>query len=420
LVIILVIGLAGYFFIFFKRDKPFQNSNGENTLHISDPTINFLDKTPLQLVANKVSLKNGTSFTLQVARDFTVTPAYEGLKRVRFMAISPDGRLFVTDMYDLSDNKKGKVYILDGFNPETKKFTKVTTYLENLRNPNNVAFYTDRDKKTWIYLSLTDNLIRYPYNTGDTTPIGPPENLATFPDYGLSYKYGGWHLTRTVNFHDKKLYVSVGSSCDLCEEKLSEPVRASILEMNPDGTDSKIYASGLRNAVGIEWVDNKFFATVMGSDQLGNDAPQDTLAEIEEGQNYGWPYCYEQDNKIFENNSNSWQRKSVDCAVVPLSYKELGAHSAPLGFDYFSKSPNKALSNYFLIALHGSGNRSIGRGYQIVRTGRNTTPEPFITGFLQGDTIFGRPADVLAYEGNSFFFSDDYGGVIYYVSKRDE
>ncbi len=406
-VIILLIGLASYYFLFWKTPKSTEKPNQENTQNNSE----------LVLADQQVSLQNGKVFTLQVAEGFTVTPAYEGLKRVRFMAKSPDGRLFVTDMYDLSDNTKGKVYILDGFNSQTKKFTKITTYLENLRNPNNIAFYTEKGQ-TWMYVALTDKLLRYKYEAEDTAPSGAPEILATFPDYGLSYKYGGWHLTRTVTFHGGKLYVSVGSSCDLCEEKLSEGVRASILEMNPDGTDSKIYATGLRNAVGIKWVDNDFFATAMGSDKLGDDAPEDTLLQILPDKNYGWPYCYEQDNKILENNLQSWQRKSINCAETSLSYAALGAHSAPLGFDYFGTASGDALRNSFLIALHGSGNQSIGRGYQIVRVQKGVKPEPFITGFLQGDTRYGRPADVLHDGDNSFFFTDDFGGVVYYVSKE--
>ncbi|MSU60476.1 MAG: glucose/sorbosone dehydrogenase [Candidatus Staskawiczbacteria bacterium] len=409
-VIIIAIGIACFWYFHVK--------SGQNTAQnsTSDAVKDSFDKTPLTLVPQNVSLQNGISFTLQVAKGFTVTPAFEGLKRVRFMAKSPDERLFVTDMYDLSDNTKGKVYILDGWNPQTKKFTNITTYLENLRNPNNVAFYTE-GAKTWLYIALTDKLVRYQYKAGDDSPSQAPETLATFPDYGLSYKYGGWHLTRTVAFHNDKLYVSVGSSCDSCEEKLSEPMRASILEMNPDGSDSKVYANGLRNAVGIKWVGNDFFATAMGSDKLGNDAPQDTFQYITGGRNYGWPYCYEQDRQILEYNAQPWQQKNIECSTAPLSYEPLGAHSAPLGFDYFGNASDIALHNYFLVALHGSSILSIGRGYQIARVQQRFGPEPFITGFLQGNNRYGRPADVLFNGDNSFFFTDDFGGVIYYVFK---
>ncbi len=410
LLVIFVILAAGFWVLFEKTDY-FNVAEDNSPVAVKDS----FDKTPLELVPQNISLQNGKQFTLQVAKGFTVTPVQEGLKRVRFMAMSPDARLFVTDMYDLSDNTKGKVYILDGWDAQAKKFTKMSTYLENLRNPNNVAFYAD-GAKTWIYMALTDKLVRYPYKTGDMSPSGPAQVLATFPDYGLSYKYGGWHLTRTVAFHNNKLYVSVGSSCDSCEEKTDEPMRASILEMNPNGSGSKMYANGLRNAVGIKWIGDDFFATAMGSDKLGNDAPQDTFQQIMQGKNYGWPYCYEQDGKIWDYTLQDWQRKNIQCNQVPLSYAPLGAHSAPLGFDYFGNASDPSLHDYFLVALHGASVPSIGRGYQIVRVQQGLM-EPFITGFLQGDNRYGRPADVLSSGDNSFFFTDDFGGVIYYVSK---
>src|SRR6185295_13591637 len=127
----------------------------------------------------------------------------------------PDHRIFVTDMFNLSDNSKGAVYILGEFNKETGKFGAPIPYLANLRNPNSVAFHTDQAGDKWLYLALTDRLERYRFNDGDRTPSSPPETLATYPDYGLSYKYGGWHLTRTVAIGpDHKVYVSVGSSCN--------------------------------------------------------------------------------------------------------------------------------------------------------------------------------------------------------------
>ena len=108
--------------------------------------------------------------------------------------------------------------------------------MTGLHNPNSVAFYKDRDGTDWFYLALTDRLVRYRYEAGKDAPSGEPQVLATFPAYGLAYKYGGWHLTRTVVVGgDGKIYVAVGSSCNACEEK--EEVRASILQMNPDGTN---------------------------------------------------------------------------------------------------------------------------------------------------------------------------------------
>jgi hypothetical protein len=153
-----------------------------------------------QLVSHKFPAAHGLTITLSLSRDFQINVALTGLRRVRFFAMAPDHRLFVTDMYDRTDNTRGAVYILDGWNPEHHTFTRAIPYLEHLRNPNNLAFYTDASGQQWLYLPLTDRLLRFKYKAGDTAPTSAPEVLAHYPDHGLNYKYGGWHLTRTVQF----------------------------------------------------------------------------------------------------------------------------------------------------------------------------------------------------------------------------
>ncbi|MBA3766660.1 MAG: hypothetical protein H0W99_06670, partial [Acidobacteria bacterium] len=167
-----------------------------------------VQRRPFRLTPHKITLADGEVFSLNLPEGFDISVAAEGLKRVRFMARSPDKRIFVTDMYNLTDNRKGAVYILDDFDERKGKFGKVTPYLTRLRNPNSVAFFTDRGGNAWLYLALTDRLVRYRYTNGDDAPQSAPEVLATFPDYGLSYKYGGWHLTRTVTVGaEEKIYV---------------------------------------------------------------------------------------------------------------------------------------------------------------------------------------------------------------------
>ena len=263
-----------------------------------------------QLTPHPIQLANGKTLALNLPANYTINVAAQGLKRVRFMAKSPDNRIFVTDMHDLGDNTLGKIYILDGWNGKTGKFAKVTPYLEHLRNPNNLTFYTEpahdgKPGQSWLYLPLTDRLLRYKYNAGDNAPSTPPEVLAQYPDYGLSYKYGGWHLTRTVAFatlHGKtRLYVTVGSSCNACNEK--EEIRATLTVMDPDGSHQEILARGLRNAVAMEYIPSidggALFATNMGADHLGDGDPEDTFFELDSnahpvppGSNYGWPTCY--------------------------------------------------------------------------------------------------------------------------------
>jgi glucose/arabinose dehydrogenase len=372
--------------------------------------------TAQRLTPHHISLANGKSFDLNLPDGYEIKVAAEGLKRVRFMTLSPDNRIFVTDMFNLTDNRRGVVYILDDFDPKTYQFKKVTKYLSGLRNPNNVAFYIEPDGHIWLYLALTDRLVRYPYLSGDNAPSGEPQVLATFPDYGLGYKYGGWHLTRTVISGDDKIYVAVGSSCNACEEK--EEVRASILQMNPDGSDKHYFARGLRNAVGLSWGKDKLYATNMGSDHLGDDRPADTFYQLEDGMNYGWPYCFQAGAKIYPDPKFNAMGKTFDCRKVPKALTAFPAHSSPLGLEYFDSDNSSDLAGTFLVALHGSTKRSLQRGYRVVRIPEaGGQMEDFITGFFEPPRINGRPADVFSFGKDAFLLTDDYSGVVYYVYK---
>lgn len=364
-----------------------------------------------KLTPHHITLANGKSFDLNLPEGFEIAIAVQGLKRVRFMARSPDDRIFVTDMFNLTDNRRGVVYILDQFDPATRQFKKITKYLSNLRNPNSVAFYTDRNGTEWFYLALTDRLVRYRYEPGKDAPAGEPQVLATFPDYGLGYKYGGWHLTRTVVIGGNgKLYVAVGSSCNACIEK--EEVRASILEMDPDGKNQRYFARGLRNAVGLKWVNNRLYATNMGSDHLGDNRPADTFYSLNGVAHYGWPYCYQAGPKVYFDPKFNPGGTKFDCGKVPAALVPFGAHSSPLGLEYFDDS--------FLVALHGSTKKSLSRGYRVVRINeaKPGVAEDFITGFFDGVRINGRPADIFKFSENSFLLTDDYSGVIYYIYRK--
>jgi glucose/arabinose dehydrogenase len=373
----------------------------------------------LSAATHHITLANGKSFNLTLPDGFGISVAAQGLKRARFIARSPDDRIFVTDMYNLTDNKRGVVYILEDFDPATRQFKKLTKYLTGLRNPNSVAFYTDESGTSWFYLAMTDRLVRYRYEAGSVAPTGEPEVLATFPDYGLGYKYGGWHLTRTVVVGgNEKIYVAVGSSCNACEEK--EEVRATIVEMDPDGKNQRYFARGLRNAVGLRWVNDSLWATNMGSDHLGHNRPSDTFYSIEEEKNYGWPYCFQAGAKILADVKFNPLNKKFDCRKVPPAHTPFRAHSSPLGLEYFDSTSDPALANSFLVALHGSTKRSLRRGYRVVKIDESESGNvaDFITGFFDGTTINGRPADVFAFGKDAFLLTDDHSGVVYYVYRK--
>ncbi len=409
-----------------------------------------------QLVPHTLTLPKQKQITLSLPQNLTIDLAAAGLHCPRFFAVSPDHRIFVADLYNRSDNSKGALYILDGWDPASHTFRTVTPYLENLRNPNNVAFYTEpaqpgKPAQTWLYTALTDKLIRFRYKSGDTHPTSEPEILARFPDYGLGYKYGGWHLTRTVAFAHlhgaTHLYVTVGSSCNACQEK--EPIRASLSVMDPDGSNQHIVAHGLRNAVDLHYIPSvdggALFATNMGADHLGDLSPEDTFFELDSNAHagpandllhpaeYGWPTCYFLSGKPHPDPAVSDPKPGqhivnaqtgpppaqIDCGKVSPAYTTFFAHSSPLGLEFFA-GDNNLLQNTFLVTLHGASRTQIGTGYRVVRFSPNARhPQNFILGFLQQGNgralVTGRPCGLLRTAPDSFLLTDDLNGVIYFV-----
>jgi glucose/arabinose dehydrogenase len=372
-----------------------------------------------KFVEQAIQLKNGLSFNLKVPEGYGISIAAEGLERPRFFAKSTDGRIFITDMHDRSDNKKGRILILENWNDKEKRFEKVTPFLTGLHNPNQVAFYSVNSQQ-YIYVAETDKLSYYKYAAGDTLPSSPATVIATFPDYGLDYKYGGWHLTRSIAFHKNKLYVSVGSSCNACIE--NEEIRATIIEMDPDGNNKRYYARGLRNAVGLKWINDDLWVTNMGRDNIGPDKPEDLLHTIQPEGYYGWPYYFQYRKQILVDAAFKDSVHPVYATRPPLARWSFKAHSAPLGFDFFTGFSDSLLNNSFITALHGSTSVWRQRGNAIVQMLPGGGYREIVTGFLQGKTEnkrFGRPCDVLQRDNNSFVVSDDKHGVIYFIWREN-
>lgn len=391
------------------------------------PSLCLSQSAPkVELTPHVVRLKGKRPFSLMLPADFVIATAAEGLKRVRFMARSPDGRIFVTSMHDLSDNTEGAVYILDRFDQEHGRFARVIPYLTNLRNPNSIAFHQDAQGQDWFYLALTDRLVRYKFTRGEVRPASQPDVLATYPAYGLSYKYGGWHLTRTIAFGQdgsNLLYITVGSSCNACDEK--EEIRATLSVMDDDGKNQHIIARGVRNAVGMRFVGGALFLTNMGADHLGDDQPDDPMFSVNPsalqkgGLDYGWPHCYYSEGKAEKDPRFPLRTGRSDCQGAPDAFAFFGAHSSPLGLDYFGvDSPAPALKGHFLVALHGASKKELDRGYRVVRVDSHGKVQDFITGFIDHGVVRGRPCDIFKLSEDSFLLSDDNANVIYYVRAK--
>lgn len=339
------------------------------------------------------------ALSLKIPAGFRLKSFAEGLDRPRFMAVSPKGELFVTEI------QKGRVVVLIDKNQDGVAEEK-TVFAQGLNSPHGIAFY-----KNWLYVGETGRVVRYAYRPGQLVGGKPTVIVDGLPP-------GGQHFTRTLAFGpDNKLYVSVGSSCNSCKEE--SPDRASILQYNPDGSGKKVYARGLRNAVGLIFDgQSRLWTTSNGRDQMGDDIPPDELHQVRAGMQGGWPFCHagkypDPDRKIARLGS---------CAEVNKPAWDFQAHSAPLGLAaYQGKQFPKDYQGDLIIAFHGSWNRSIPTGYKLVRAhiegNKVTKVTDFITGWLDANqAILGRPVDVVNSPDGGLWISDDEAGKIYKVT----
>ena len=321
------------------------------------------------------------------------------------MVFSPGGVLLVSESGD------GKVIALS--DPKhTGKAQQKKTVLSGLNEPHGLAFYQGK-----LYVAENDKVRRYDWEEGSLRASNPVK-LADLPG-------GGGHSTRTILFHAGKMYVSAGSSCNVCIEK--DPRRATVMEFNPDGSGMRIFAKGLRNAVGmaVNPKTDTVWVTVNGRDWLGDDLPPETIYDLgKDGGDGGWPYCY--GDRVPD---REFTKPSDDrCKTVLQPKVQMQAHSAPLGLAFYEASQFPAeYRNDIFVAFHGSWNRSIPTGYKVVRVKLDDKGQPvggaqdFITGWLApGETRkgrwMGRPVDVVFGSDGSMYVSDDAAGAIYRIT----
>jgi glucose/arabinose dehydrogenase len=321
------------------------------------------------------------------------------------MIFTPGGVLLV------SESGEGKVVALP--DPQkTGKATQTVTVLKGLNEPHGLAFYEGK-----LYVAENDKVRRYDWDEANLKASNPAK-LADLPT-------GGGHSTRTILFHGGKMYVSAGSSCNVCLEK--DPRRATVMEFNPDGSGQRIFAKGLRNAVGLA-VNPKtdtVWATVNGRDWLGDDLPPETIYDLgKEGGDGGWPFCY--GDRVPD--SNFTKPGDDRCKSVLEPKVQMQAHSAPLGLAFYegTQFPPEYRNNIFL-AFHGSWNRSVPTGYKVVRVKLDDKGQPvggaqdFLTGWLApGETKkgrwMGRPVGVIFGSDGSMYLTDDSQGKVYRIT----
>ncbi len=322
---------------------------------------------------------------------FDVYPGYV----IELLADVPGARVIVRDgfgNYWVSQMAQGTVSHLEMSGATVRT---VSTPLRGLNKPHGLAIGPEEGGFT-LYVAEQDKISRVHLYSD-----APIEHVADLPA-------GGLHVSRTLGFGpDGRLYVSVGSTCNACDEK--DERHAAIFSMLKDGTDQRIEATGLRNAVFFRWHDNgKLYATEMGRDMLGDGLPPEEVNIVERGAHYGWPYCYGDRvrDRTFRKNV------SFDCASTKSPFVQLPAHIAPLGLDFL---PDGNL----LVAAHGSWNSSVKVGYKVVRIpldgNGNPDGEPtdFLRGFYDGSTVHGRPVDILIEKNGDILITDDHNGAVY-------
>ncbi len=270
-----------------------------------------------------------------------------------------------------------------------------------------------------FYVGDTDGLLRFPYQPGQTTITAAGQKILALPEGGYN---NHWTRNLLAGPDGKTIFVSVGSGSNVGEHGMeNEKRRANILQINPDGTGERIYASGLRNPVGMGWqpTTKTLYAAVNERDELGDDLVPDYLTSVKSGAFYGWPYSYYGQN---EDPRRKGERPDlVKKAVVPDV--PLGAHTASLGLAFYNQTAfPKKYHNGAFIGQHGSWNRSAFSGYKVVfvpfKNGKPGKPEDFLTGFLTGKDkdAHGRPVGVAVQPDGSLLVADDAGNRIWRVS----
>lgn len=376
-------------------------AQADKTTHVRIAANIYETATLAPSVARIKSLKLPTGF--QIAK-------FAEISNPRMLAVAPDGTVYV------SQRTPGTLSMLKDTNGDGVADVQRVVAEKKMMH----GVYIDKGK---IYLATVNQVFTADINRDGT--LGALRMIIdVLPD-------GGQHPNRTLAVADGKLYISVGSTCNACDE--TSPESATILTANLDGSNRKIYASGLRNTIGFGWhpLTKKMYGMDHGIDWLGDNDQQEELNEIVEGAKYGWAYVYA-DGKINEQDeppkdlgltNEDWARQSKNPVLMYTP------HAAPMQMLFYTGSQFPAeYKNDAFVAFRGSWNRVPPSGYEVVRirfdqSGNPTKFEPFLTGFLvKGgspdgkDGNFARLAGIAQMRDGSLLVSDDTSNIIYRVS----
>jgi glucose/arabinose dehydrogenase len=380
------------------------------TTHSSQAQVTHGQKPNLPAPFATKSAGNGPSkaeapegFLPSVPPGFHINIFAKDFKNPRLLTVAPNGDVFLADM-------GGNQVIILRDPKHTGGASEREVFADNLRRPFGIAFHDD-----YVYVGNMTSVVRFKYDPKSSKRLSDGEKLMDLP--------GGGHITRTLAFtpDGKHLLVAVGSASNI---DTGEPeMRAAITIADPDGKNARLYASGLRNPVGlaIEPVTGKPWTTVNERDELGDDLPPDYFTSVSDGGFYGWPYSYIGGN--VDPRVKPQMPELVARAIIPDVL--LGAHVAPLQFTFYNgkQFPSSYYGGAF-VCEHGSWNRATRAGYQVAfvafKEGQpSADPVPFLTGLVpdaHGSVVSGRPVGVTTAPDGSLLVSDDGLGVIYRIT----
>jgi glucose/arabinose dehydrogenase len=367
---------------------------------------------------------------LTVPSGFTVSIFADGLQMPRFMALAPNGDVFIAE----PARTAAKITVLRDADRDGVAEMR-ETFAEGLNRPFGLAFW-----KSYLYVGNNDSVVRFAYATGQLKATGPPEKIVDLPPsdaaidqdtatrlkIDISQTRGYNHWTRNVIFNPSgtKLYVTVGSATNSTPE--ADARRAAINEYNPDGSGHRVFANGLRNPVGLAYFpgSNALWTSVNERDHLGDDLVPDYITSVTDGAFFGWPYSY-----IGKNVDPTVEAKRPDLVAKAIAPDVLlPSHSAALGLMFYTGAQFPAdYRDCALVALHGSINRSSLSGYRVVRipfrNGRPSgPPQDFVSGFIARDDdekqAWGRPVGLLQLPDGAILLSDDGGNRVWRVGHR--
>jgi glucose/arabinose dehydrogenase len=337
---------------------------------------------------------------IQLPEGFSIDYYAQGIRKARFMRFMPNGDLLV------SSPDEGAIFLAERDADGDGRADNVRKIMTDLDWPHGIDLFDG-----WLYIAEQGRVLRVRYDAAERQLSG--EREVVVPDLPP----GGNHRTRTLRFGpDRKMYVTIGSTCNACQEQ--DPRRAAMVRYEPDGSNPKLYATGLRNSVGFDWQPGTgdLYATDNGRDLLGDDLPPCELNRIVEGGFYGWPFA--NGNRMPDPDLGAGQDERIRTSLPPAH--GFVAHTAPLGIAFYRGKlfPERYRGAAF-VAQHGSWNRRTLSGYRVVMlefAEAGIRESDFAVGFENDQGVIGRPVDLLEGADGALYLSDDYAGVVYRIS----